>query len=272
MLVCEDAMMQATFFAATGRVAIGMALLSLLPTSIVHGQTLAAAPSAAEDDEPKVLEPPKLPDPEHAKRLSKEDRVWVDADGHQVYVDGAVSLREGYLEMFACTVGTKEHESIVAVQAHAATVHAALLAAGAVAGHPVRYNPDFQPASGTEIDVLVHWLDEQGKWHDARAQDWIRNVKTKKTMTQPWVFAGSGFWVDEKTKKKYYMAEAGDLICVSNFTTAMLDIPIESSSENDALSFEANTSVIPPLGMPVRLVLKPKLQAKNAKPVSPAAP
>ncbi len=42
------------------------------------------------------------------------------------------------------------------------------------------------------------------------------------------------------------MAESGDLICVSNFTTAMLDIPIESSQSNEGLMFEASTGKIPP--------------------------
>jgi hypothetical protein len=250
--------------------AVAICLASPPTQAQVYGQTSKEEVEPVDDDiltdpdDPQVLEPPKLPDPPDAKRLSKEDRVWVDAKGHKVYVDGAIALREGYLEMFACLQGTKEHESIVAVLSRAATVHAALLAVGAVPGKPVQFSPDFRPPTGTEIDVEVHWVDEEQKWHKARAQDWIRDVKTKKRMTQPWVFAGSGFWIDEKTGKKYYMAEAGDLICVSNFTTAMLDVPIESSHENDALSFEAMPDVIPILGTPVRLVLTPKLKPKDS--------
>ena len=75
-------------------------------------------------------------------------------------------------------------------------------------------------------------------------------------MTYPWVFAGSRFWTDEETGKQYYQAEGGDFICVSNFGTAALDIPVESSQSNDALEFEAFTERIPPLGTPVRLVLE----------------
>lgn len=85
-------------------------------------------------------------------------------------------------------------------------------------------------------------------------------------MTHPWVFAGSGFWQDEETGKEYYKAESGDLICVSNFSTAMLDIPIESSQVNDGLMFEANTEKIPRLGTPVRVVLKPKLPQAPPEP------
>ena len=84
-------------------------------------------------------------------------------------------------------------------------------------------------------------------------------------MTAKWVFAGSGFWTDERTGKRYYQAEAGDFICVSNFSTAMLDIPVESSQDNAELLFVANTKAIPPLGTPVRLVLTPKLEKKGEK-------
>ena len=82
---------------------------------------------------------------------------------------------------------------------------------------------------GREIDVTVEWRDEQGKPQTAKAQDWIRDLKTGKAMTYPWVFAGSRFWTDEETGKQYYQAEGGDFICVSNFGTAALDIPVESS-------------------------------------------
>ncbi len=245
--------------------AVAAALAISAAVSLAYGQSLAADP-VAEDDEPTILEPPKLPDPPDSVRLSKDDRVWVDKKQKLVYVDGYVALREGYLEMFACLEGTKEHESVVAVRSRAKTVHAALLAIGAKVGHPASFSPKFRPASGTEIGVEAHWLDEQGKWQHVPAQQWVLDKKTKKPMTQPWVFAGSGWWTDEKDGKKYYMAEAGDFICVSNFATAMMDIPIESSQSNNALEFVANTKLIPPLGMPVRLVLKPKLDdAKGEK-------
>lgn len=220
-------------------------------------EAASPAPSAADKTPPA----PPLPDPVGTvKRLPEPDHVWIDVKRHEVLVDGYVSLREGFLEMFACLEGTKEHESIVAVQTRAATVHAALLAVGAIQGHPVQYKPEFAPPAGTEITVEVRWLDAQGAWQSAPAEEWIRDVRTKKVMAQPWVFAGSSFWTDEEAGKKYYTAEQGDFICVSNFTTAMLDVPIESSQSNDGLLFEAWTDRIPKLGTRVRLVLTPVLE------------
>jgi hypothetical protein len=221
-----------------------------------------SSPGTPPEDE-NVIPAPKLPDPPGAKRLPKPDEVWVDAKGRQVLVDGYVSLREGYLEMFACLQGTKEHESVVAVKTKAKTVHAALLALGAKAGTPVQFRPEFKPPTGTVIDIEVHWLDAKGGWKSSKAEQWVRDTKTKKAMTQPWVFAGSFFAKEEGTGKEFYMAEGGDFICVSNFTSAMLDVPIRSSDANDQLEFEANTEQIPILGTPVRLVLTPKIEKEK---------
>ena len=49
-------------------------------------------------------------------------------------------------------------------------------------------------------------------------------------MAYPFVFAGSSFYIDPDTNKQYYQAEHGDFVCVANFGTAMLDIPVKSSS------------------------------------------
>ncbi len=190
--------------------------------------------------------------------------MWVDPKEKTVIVDGQVSLREGMLEMFACTRNTKEHESVVSANTKAYIVHAALLGLGAEPGHPAQWVPDYKPPAGTEIEITVFWLDEKGKEQTTRAQEWVKDIRTGKAMTHPWVFAGSRFWTDEETGKKYYQAEGGDFICVSNFSTAMLDIPIESSQSNAELGFEAFAERIPPLGAPVRLILKPKLKEQGA--------
>src|SRR5690606_32839766 len=131
-------------------------------------------------------------------RLSRDDEVWVDAKNKRVIVGGQVCLTRGALEMFACPKGTKEHESIVSLNAKAYQIHAALLAIGAKPGRTVQYSPEYIPADGSRIEVLVQWKGEDGKVRVVRAQEWIRHVKTSKEMSHDWVFAGSGFWHDEQ--------------------------------------------------------------------------
>lgn len=194
-------------------------------------------------------------EPDGARRLSPEQAVWVDTRAGKVYVDGKIVLREGVLEMFACPEGTKEHESIVAVDAEAFLIHTALLAIGAEPGAPVRFDPEYEPPSGAPIRVEVRWLDEAGEPQSARAQEWVRNIDTGRAMELPFVFAGSKIHNDPQTGRQYYLANQGDLICVSNFGTAMLDVPAPSTQANAELLFEPFTERIPELDSQVRLVL-----------------
>jgi len=224
-----------------------------------------AEPPRGDDRKPVDLGSPLVKDPKGLVRLDKTRPVWLDKANKRVVMVGQICQRDAPLEMFACPRNTKEHEAIVSVDVEAQTVHAGLLAVGAKAGHPARWDPTYVPAAGTEIEVTVAWKDKEGKPHTARAQDWILDVHTNKAMAHPWVFAGSGFWTDEATGKKYYQAEGGDFICVSNFPSAMLDLPIESSQSNESLLFRAFTERIPPLGTPVTLLLTPKLE-KEKKP------
>lgn len=217
----------------------------------------------SDETQPKVPEP--LPAPEGAKRLSPDHDVWLNVSKREVYVGGNVSLRRGALEMFACTRNTKEHESVISANTLAFTVHAALLRLGAKPGKPVQWDPEYKPPTGTEIEINVEWRDADGKLQKARAQDWVRDMRTGEPMQQPWVFAGSWTATHEVTGETAYMAEGGDFICVSNFSTATLDVPAESSQSQEGLLFEAFTERIPPLGAPVRLTLRPKKTAASNK-------
>jgi len=246
-------------------------IMGVAAVPLVGVPAQAAAPSEAPSDDRPATETPKRSGQSRLQRLTKDYDLWIDPKRKLVVVDGEVCLREGQLEMFACPQGTKEHESVVAVNCKAQYVHAALLAVGARPGQPVRFQPEYQPATGTEIDIYVLWKDKDGTKHTERAQQWVKYLKTGKAMPFPWVFAGSGFWTDPDTGERYYQADGGDFICVSNFPTAMLDLPVHSSQANEELLFTAFTEHIPPVGTKVRLVLIPKLD-KKAKPTKQQPP
>ena len=225
--------------------------------------------------EPKPVDPAAPPqnppanpadEPAGLVKISKTNDVWLDTKRKAVVIDGEVCLREGQLEMFACPKGTKEHESVVSLKCLPEEVHAGLLAAGAKPGKPVKFDPQYKPATGDVVDIFVLWRDDKGEKHTDRAQDWIKHVKSDKPMEYDWVFAGSGFWKDEETGKEHYQANGGDFICVSNFPTATLDLPVESSQANADLMFMAFTEKIPPKGTKVRLVLVPRKKAAEPKP------
>lgn len=217
-------------------------------------------------EKPRDLGPPLVDHPETLTKLHPIYPVWIDKNNKQVVIMGEICQTNVPLEMFACLRGTKEHESIVAVPVEAYIVHTALLAMGAKAGKPVQFMPKYAPATGSEIDITVRWKNKKGEVQTARAQDWVREMRTGKALDQPWIFGGSGFWKDESTGKEYYQAEGGDFICVANFPSAMLDLPIESSESNADLLFQAFTERIPPRGTAVTLILKPKSEHRSSKP------
>lgn len=259
--------------------------------------------------------------------LNQQKTVLLDKDEGKLVLETEVVFRDGLLEMLVCLKQTKEHESILSIDAQARTVHAGLLALGAKPGSPVKWEPEFQPPTGQEIEITLMWQDEKGKWNRSPAQRWLRSVTRKyfitelkklpegfqlpeeselrydtkhhellwfgvmsaeqkekllklsadpdyqkavkilyeasqvRPMNSQWVFAGSGFFVEEETGKKYYLAENGNLICVANFSSATLDVREESSADAEGLSYEAWEERIPPLGTKVRVELKPVRKA-----------
>jgi hypothetical protein len=201
------------------------------------------------------------------KKAEVGKNVFLETEGdkRRVVVNAYVCLRQGMLEQLLTRKRTKEHEAILAADVDARLIHFALQAAGAEPGKPVQYRPKFTPPSGTPIKITLEYQDRKGNTVRVPAQQWVRHIKTKKDLEHDWVFAGSALFQDPMDAKKapYYLANDGDVICLANFETAMLDLPVDSSKDNDALLFEAHTDRIPPLETPVRIILEPVLPKKK---------
>jgi hypothetical protein len=219
------------------------------------------APSTA-DKEPS----PKLPDPGpplvdnavELKRLHPLQPVWLDVKQKRVVFLAEVCRASYELEFFVVMRG-REYESVLTTDVRPSFIHAGLLALGALPGRPVQRLPKFEPASGSEVEIEVRWKDKEGKVRHARAQEWIRNEKTKKVLDANWVFAGSAFSTTDGGKR-VYEADRGDFISVANVPTATLDLPIRSDSTMEGRLFEAFTERLPPKGTAVTVVLVPKVK------------
>jgi hypothetical protein len=226
----------------------------------------------------KRPDPPKADSKSDLTALNKEKTLFLDmvpqADGKKkavrVVFAAEVVLTEGPLEVFCCKTNTKEHESILHTDIDARFLHAALLAVGAKPGNPVSFfnpktmKPEYTPASGTTIDVLVHYT-KGGKTFTHPAQEWITDTKTKKDMAHTWVFAGSKFLknTDRPDDPDHYCANNGEVIAISNFVDSMLDLPVEVSAANEELEFVAKTEKIPPPLSGVWVVMQPKGEKKE---------
>lgn len=221
------------------------------------------------------------------QRFGEQYEVWFDPKEKQVIVGGRVSLRAGMLEMFACPVGTNEHESVIATMSDARSIHACLLAVGAIPGTPAYWTEEtgVVTAIGPTCEISIVWNDpptnsadestedsaEEETRHEVNAKEFILNERTGETLKDDWVFCGSRLWTDPNDSSYVeYQADGGFMICVTNFPSAMLDLTIESSTSDASRMFVANPDKVPSLGQPVLIVIKPDIST-NPDPAVVAA-
>jgi len=211
-------------------------------------------------------EPPaETKKPPEAKKVTvgKNVSLVIQGDKRSVHIDSIVCLREGPLEQLLTIRYKKEHEAILAAEIDGRDLHKALLLAGAEVGSPVQYQPKFKTPTGTKIKVYVQW-EEKGKVRREPAQKWVQNFMTKKELDSDWVFAGSRFVKNlDPDKPDYYLANDGDVICVANFESALLDLPFNSSKVDAERSFVAFTERIPDKDTKVKIILEPVLEKKK---------
>ena len=215
------------------------------------------------EEERKIV--PMVEEPEKLLLLFPQDRLWITPDRTSVVMIGRVVLREGFLELLACRVGAKEHESILSVRVTPRHIHAALLVVNARQGKPMQFSPNteiFVPASGDQIDITLRWKDDSATDHEAQAQDWVWDMANspedaKKPMATHWVFSGSREYQDDEGNHRYVADETGELFSLSNFVGSILDVPIQSSADNTRLLFGCFTERIPPQDTMVTIILTP---------------
>jgi hypothetical protein len=118
------------------------------------------------NEKPAQTPPDPQTKPVESKRtpLNKKGTLLLEtfSDGkRRVLVKTEICFREGQLELLMCKFQSKEHESILHGDVDGQEVHAALIAANAKPGSPVKYlekpdkNFEVIPPTGTRIKVLL---------------------------------------------------------------------------------------------------------------------
>ena len=67
--------------------------------------------------------------------------IRIDWQHYEVQADAAVVLRNGLIELFACSPRSREYESIVRIDARPLYLYQALGLIGLTPGHPIRFKP-----------------------------------------------------------------------------------------------------------------------------------
>ena len=179
----------------------------------------------------------------------------LDWDEPAVRVEATVVLREGPLELFACSPQTREHESILAVEARPLHIFQAMGLIGLEAGLPPIYiekRDQWQQAHGEPLDLRVEWRDGE-KTRLIKPGEWMIEKKTDKPPEKlEWVFAGSVV-----REKGHFGADSdGTVVCVVDFDSALISLSTRHSADDSELWLSANPAAVPPLGTRCTLIIR----------------
>lgn len=203
------------------------------------------------------------------------DHVRVNVKEHIVEFDSFVAIDchnpqtpDVYLEVIACALDSREHESLVATHARPSQIHAALLAAGLEPGHPGGWKDSapFAP-EGQAVRVELIVPDHPELPTDPRA--WIKSNNpaheetsllawdTAQPTPSSWVFAGS-LMVERSLqgapKREVYAADGtGQIIGLHTFGTEVIAWSRIWSPDAGTLEPEwlADADVVPAVRTPV---------------------
>lgn len=203
--------------------------------------------------------------------------IAINLEERCVDVEASVCLRRGLLELVACTKGTKEHESIIAIEGKPMHIHAALLLLGAKPGSPAtRQQLGDQaerwidvPPSGGPVDVFLTLKGQDGKVVEHPISDFIAPSSRTSDIaataeqearfpTHTFLFAGSVLQGDGPGPRRYLSDESGNVISLSTFGDELLCLPAIHSQANDALRWQVDPTHLPAVGSNVTLRLRPQ--------------
>jgi len=229
----------------------------------------------AEDDAQPAPDKPAPQAPEQApqkdgvaqaiEKVNEQDNgLTVNLEEKYVDLEAKVCLRSAeFLEMFACTPDTREHESLLVLEAEPSMIHVGLLLLGLEPGKPLHYDRSFDPpklvpATGPEIGVYVVYT-VAGREREVPANRWVTDSSTEEMMKDnTWLFAGSV--TSEVEGKKVYLADInGSALSLVNFGDDLLTLPNKMTQANESHGkvWTPRTDAIPKVGTEVRLRLRP---------------
>ena len=250
---------------------------SYLTAVIVAALGLAGPGCAVAQDQTEPATPPAAADAalDAPVDLAKLPHVRIDREARVVELDAKVVTREAdWLELIACTPGSREYESILTTAARHSHIHLALLAVGLEPGNPQTFKEDPNPekpyiripAAGPPVVTTIAYQRE-GKPVEVPATDWIIDQQSKAKMPdQPWLFTGSQF-VDYEGKKVYLADLNGTVLSLVNFGDDLLARNTEATNQTDNSAWGPNTEVIPAVGTEVKIRLRPAAdQPQTPKP------
>lgn len=266
-------------------------LLALLVSALGGGPTAAAEEKPPRRGNEAAEVRPANPALEEAIRKLKLPGVTINLEGRFVDIEAVICLDRGMLELVACTKGSKEHESIVAIEARPMHIHTALLLLGTKAGNPAILRPPRgeeqgwinQPPRGGGVEVFLVFPDKAGKLAEhpisrfitrspaeaeVRRDDPADQRKDGTFPTHTFLFAGSRLVGDGPDPRRYLSDESGNVISVVTFGDELLCLPEIHSDQKNSLEWQVNAAGLPAVGTQVTLRLRPQASPATKQPAA----
>jgi len=185
----------------------------------------------------------------------------------QVELEASVVMRQGPLELFACSPRTREYESILRVRARPWHIYLAMGLIGLRPGHPPYWDAGQKrmvPATGDRVDLFVRYPCPEGADSGTAAERtvpiraWMRMRNTKAPMPRrSWVFAGSVRFEDGA-----FAADVeGTVVTVVDFASALIALSESHTADNASLWLEPDPQRIPPVGTRCTLLIRPAVDS-----------
>lgn len=169
--------------------------------------------------------------------------------------------RRWYIEQFVCSPGTKEHESLLVLDAQPSHLHAGLLLLGLEPGSPTTWTAGVpSPATGPAISIRFEYTDEGGTRRSIHPAKWTKSVEDDSAIDErDWVFAGSTQRQRSDGSVFYEADAAGTVIGLASFGSELLAWPavVDHDEASGDLEWLANVEAMPPAGTPVTIVIEP---------------
>ena len=238
-------------------------LSSLLAVGVIGArlaaaQTVVPPPAGTADTnatQPIVIYPAgQEPQPEPSPVLwqghvATLGAVTLDASTKTVTATGWVNQTAGLIEVLACGIQGKVHESVFVIPLNPLDLQAALLLTGLKSGPPMPAVGE-GPPHGDPVNIFVDW-QEGDETRTARAEAFIWNNETDSVLPDtPWTFTGS------MVKDGHFKAFAEESYVVSYWDPyAIINLPLPCGADDEILA--VNTNIVPAYRTPITMRFVP---------------
>jgi hypothetical protein len=176
--------------------------------------------------------------------------VHLDSATKTVLATGWVNQTSGPIEVLACGLKGKVHESVFVLALNPLDLQAAFLLAGLKGGEPMSAI-GAGPPRGAPVDLWVEWKDGD-ETRTARAETFVWNIEDAAVLPEtPWTFTGS------IVKDGEFKAMAEESLVATYWDPyAIVNLPLPCGANDEIL--HVNTNAVPPYETPVTFRFIPR--------------